>query len=158
MEVRILRGEEILSNKKVATAMAKGSFVDLDPADSTMVVAANGGFLGVLLQDVVADTGQFFKRNTLGIRNTTEVKIGSAVDLQMGIIDMLTNNVVLSPATGGLSATTPPDTELEVYDKQPRILQTGGRKIGRLVRYVPANDAEFGNSEAAYQIAVNKGA
>ncbi|PIU55617.1 MAG: hypothetical protein COS89_06925 [Deltaproteobacteria bacterium CG07_land_8_20_14_0_80_38_7] len=151
----------MLSVKKVNFVAEPGLFLDIDTTDTTqtLLVKATGGYWGIL--DSIVTDADLFKERTLSsvMYKHRKVKVGGAVDCLTGSGQILTDNVVKSPATGFLSATTPTDTEIEIYDGQPRVLQTGGRKAGRVIRYIPASDdVEFGNTVEGWLLQINEGA
>ena len=156
MLFRILRkkADKPISIKVVDTVMDKGSFLDEDSANPTKAIAATGEYLGVTECNVTL-TGPTFAQLSLGIY-TTDKKVGDAVDLWKAE-QVITNRVIgypveATPSTGAILSTTPADTQIEMYNGKPRILQTGGRAKGRIIRYVPASDAEFANDEVAWHI------
>ncbi|MBU1743262.1 MAG: hypothetical protein KKC37_17135 [Proteobacteria bacterium] len=156
MLFRILRkkAEKPISTKIVADVTEKGVFMDESATDSTKAAIATGEYLGVLDCNVTL-TGPTFTQLSLGIY-TSDKKVGDTVDLWK-VDQILTNKVIgypveATPSTGAILSTTPVDTQIELFNGKPRILQTGGHAKGRIIRYVPVNNAEFMNEEVAWHI------
>ena len=134
--VKFKRGCNIRYGEYKSIVASKGAVMNRDDTDATKMKLATGEFLGILTVEVVANTAanknDRYIKGQVGIYEEKALA-GERVTLRGGEGEIETDQVASGSDTGAISASTPQDTELSVYNGKWRVAQSGDIVKGRLI-------------------------